>query len=249
MKNLILLIIPFLTFVSCKKDENDSVDNFENLDYFYSNSTSLKIDVGYEEGNEPFINSGFFNGVNFEFTQNNITELFAGRSRPISVFIDKQLSEMEILPAQNKQSFNKSELINLAKEYKPNSSTESQNTLYVIFVNGYYDYTGGQIPNQVIGLHMGSNVIAMFKPAINNISNSTERKHIEQKILTHEIGHALGLVDAGVSMINSHLSSTGKHCSNTDCVMYATQGGTMSGSVNEFVFGANCHNDITQYLD
>lgn len=96
---------------------------------------------------------------------------------------------------------------------------------------------------------MGSNTVAMFKPAINNITNATERKHIEQKILTHEIGHAIGLVDAGITMVSNHLSNTGKHCSNASCVMYATQGGTMSGSVNEFVFGQDCHNDVTQYLN
>lgn len=146
MKKLLLIILPVITLVSCSKgdDTNEPTTDYETLDYFYSESTSLRIDVAYEDGFEPFTNSGFYNGDNFEFTQNNLTQLFADRNRPISVIIDKSLSEMEVLPAQNKQSFNKSELINLAKQYKPTTSTASQNTLYVIFVNGYYDYTGGK---------------------------------------------------------------------------------------------------------
>lgn len=252
MKKIILLLIPLVTFYACSKNDDDDdteTPDYETLNYFYTESTLLRIDVAYEDGAEPFTNTGFSNGANFEFTQNNLTQLFAGRNKPISVAIDKNLSEMETFPAQNKQSFNKSELLNIAKQYRTTSSTATQNAMIVIFVNGYYDYVNGQVPNQVIGISLGDNAIAMFKAAINDIPLSTERKHVEQVILTHEIGHAIGLVDNGVTMITNHLSSTGKHCSNTSCVMYATQGGTMSGSVNEFVFGQNCVNDVTAFLN
>jgi hypothetical protein len=71
----------------------------------------------------------------------------------------------------------------------------------------------------VLGVSLGdSGTIAMFAPVIGDGPLS---RFVEQTTLVHELGHAVGLVDNGVEMVDDHLDvAHGHHCENPDCVMY-----------------------------
>lgn len=254
-----------LSITGCEDDNSDDTSgnpssNFENLTYFYGNANSLKIDVAYEENAEPYINNGFGGNDNFLYTKNNITNLLSGRTNSISVQVDQQLSEMTQIPAQGKTSYTNQEILALSNEYQSTQSTANQGVIFLIYLDGYYNQNGQENTN-VLGLSVGSFTVAIFKPVIaaiqgGGILGGDPKPMVEQATATHEIGHALGLVNNGVDLHSAHQDdSHGKHCSNTDCVMYWTIASTSgaaglfgsSASVNELVFGQECIDDITNF--
>ena len=99
-------VFAFIFISSCEKDGPE--DNYENLEFFYSNASALKVDVAYEPGAEPYVSGGFGSNNNFEFSLNNLNNLFAGRTNPIAVSVDMQLSDMTQIPAKGKSSFTQS---------------------------------------------------------------------------------------------------------------------------------------------
>lgn len=260
MKKLGLVsgLLVMLFFTACEKDgANPSV---ENLTYFYENATSVKIDVAYEPGAEPYVNSGFGSNANFDFTVNNIIDLLDGRDNAISVICDKQLSEMTPIPDQQKNSYKHADIREIAEAYQPLESSENQGVVFVIFLDGYFN-VGGQDQQNVLGVSIGAFTVALFKPVIaaipgGGVFGGDPKFQVEQATVVHEIGHALGLVDNGVALHTDHLDeANGKHCDNEDCVMYWANEGAggasglfgSSASVTQLVFGQECIDDITNF--
>lgn len=266
MKKILLPIffIAALSMNGCQEDDpNDNVTNqFERLDYFYENANTLKIDVAYEANAEPFINNGFGGDNNFLFSKNNISDLLAGRANAISVQIDQELNEMTAIPAQNKSSYTQQEILAISDAHQATQSTANQGVMFLVYLDGYFNLNG-QEQTQVLGVSVGSFTVAIFKPVIDAIQGGggiigggSPKYMVEQATVTHEIGHALGLVNNGVDLHSAHQDdSHGKHCDNTDCVMYweiASPAGASglfgsSSSVNDMVFGAECIADITNF--
>lgn len=253
---VLFLFVPGV--VGCTKD-NKKGDNLESLEYFYSNSSSLKIDVAYEPGAEPYVNSGFGGSNNFEFTLNNINNLFSGRSNTISVFTDMGLGDMLSIPSQNKTSFTQSEILALGEEYQTLESSEDQGVIFVLFLDGYFKFNG-QEQTDVLGVSVGSFVVAIFKPVISaipggGIIGGDPKPQVEQATVVHEVGHAVGLVDNGVVMHTDHLDGAhGKHCDNQNCVMFWANEGSSGAislfggaAVTELIFGQECIDDITNF--
>lgn len=262
MKNLTYLFFAFFLLLFACQDDKDDVNDpyvYETLEHFYTNSSVLKVEVAYEPNAQPYVSGGFGSSVNFDFTQNNLTALFAQRTRAIQVLIDKQLNQMTAIPAQNKASFTNEDIRNISDEYQVEQSSESQTVIFLVFLDGYYNLNG-QSQTSVLGVSAGSHAIAIFKPVLEAISGglgANPKYQVEQATIVHEVAHALGLVNAGVDMQVAHQDEAhGKHCTNTDCVMYWTNEGPSgasglfgSASVNELVFGQECIDDITNYLN
>lgn len=268
MKNSNFLKFPILLFIllslfiqSCSEDKPDdqNQDSYENLEFFYTNANSLRLDVAYEAGAAPYTNTGFGSNNNFEFTANNLSDLFADRGNPISVFTDLSLADMTSIPAQNKSSYSQSEIRELAEAYQPVESSENQGVIFVLFLDGYYNSNGQELTN-VLGVSVGSFVVALFKPVIaavpgGGVLGGDPKPQVEQATIVHEVGHAIGLVDNGVALHTDHLDeANGKHCDNQNCVMYwANEGaGGLSNlfggaSATELVFGQECKGDITNF--
>lgn len=264
MKNLIYTAISvLLLFASSCKEESSSDEpsnKHEDLSYFYENGSMLRVDVAYEPNAEPYINNGFGGNDNFLFTQNNLNDLLSGRSNQISVVCDLSLSEMTAIPAQNKSSFSMQDIRDLSDEYQTTQSTANQSVIFLVYVDGYFKLND-EVREDILGVSVGSFVVAIFKPVISNIQGGgvfggDPKYMVEQATVTHEVAHALGLVNNGVDLHTSHQDEAhGKHCSNSDCVMYwtvASESGASglfgsSASVNELVFGQECKDDIANF--
>jgi hypothetical protein len=79
----------------------------------------------------------------------------------------------------------------------------------------------------VLGVSIGGErLIAIFKPVIENTGNDltttpAQRAFIEETTLIHEIGHAVGLVNAGVPMVEDHEDEEHPgHDVSDECLMY-----------------------------
>lgn len=261
MKKFILFIfIPSFLF-SCKEDDDAITNKFNELDHFYQNASELFIEVVYEEGAEPYINSG--NANHWDFTDINISALFAGRNKPINVIIPKQLTQMKPILNQGKSSYTIDEIREIANNHQNIMSDEDRSVIFLLFLDGYINRDGEEKTN-VLGVSLGNFVIAVFKPVIENISGSilsNPRPSIEQATIVHEIGHAIGLVNAGVDMVEDHHDvQNGKHCTNQDCVMFwlnegasdmtsFVTSGLFGGNDTPIVFGQECLNDTRNYLN
>jgi len=108
-------------------------------------------------------------------------------------------------------------------------TSSSSTTFEVYFLNGYAAEGAG-----IIGFHInGTKIIAIFKDVVRSTGNNEPLqavpKYVEQSTLVHEMGHALGLVNNGVPMLENHQDKEhGAHCSASKCVMFWANEGTSS---------------------
>lgn len=139
--------------------------------------------------------------------------------------------------------------------------------IHVLYVDGHSDRDSEN--GIILGLAFGNQTLVMFKDTIERTCSSSsvpvlvrERlcRDAEQAILTHEIGHVIGLVDNGLEMVEDHRDPDhGAHDSDSECVMYfAYQGDALidrfrdqliGGGENTLGFDAACLADIAAVRD
>lgn len=220
MKNLLLILL--LSVISCGKLPEfklKSSKERQNVSAYYS--SNLRVNVYYEEGAEPYTDNVLTLKL-WDVFQKNLSSLFEGRSTKVTV--PKTLPEMAKMSAMNKSTWTLEEVMNLADSYKLMSATNTVD-FKILFLNGRFV----ENPN-TLGFHISNTkVMAIFKDVIRGSGTGAIPKYVEQATLIHEMGHAVGLVNNGVSMINPHQDSAhGAHCSNPDCVMYYSNEGAAS---------------------
>lgn len=287
MKQLvsIFLAVWILFNISCKsgnKDSNKSMmtlllakaaydranTNYDSLKTYYTTMTNLNVEVIYESDASPF-NATFSNPFTgntkyvWDILDDNLKEMFKNRSRSVTTSIPKTLSSMTSISSQGKTKWTISDMVSFAKQNRKTMSTETTGSFFVAFVNGYYSTDGSSQSTNVIGVNLSSTpYIFIFKQVVNSTGDNTAsgiatKVYVEQSTLVHEMGHALGLVNNGVTMTSSHQdTSNGKHCTNTTCVMYYANEGTTAlvTFLNNYIqtgstilFKSDCLNDTQQF--
>lgn len=251
---LLFILAVLIGFSSCKKDK-DAVD-FDTVDNFYKKVATIEVEVAYEPDAEPF--TTLTNGDNiWQFTQTNIEALFDGRPIDVSVTVPPNLAAMQLIPDQARDNYSAQDILNLANRYRQGSNTETGGNLWVVFLDGYFK-DGDSLRTNVLGVNItGTSVTAVFKPVVNSVGVSSQRKYVEQSSIVHELGHALGLVDTGLPTTSSHTDTDhGGHCTNEDCVMYWLNEGAVNlsdfiglGGMSQFtvIFGPECLQDTRAY--
>lgn len=248
--------------------------SFENIATYYKTMTKLELEVFYEENAVPYASS--FTVPNpqpgssstkevWTIFEDNLIELFKKRSTSVTISIPKTISSMTSIPSQGKTAWTISDVTALAKKYRKNTSTSTTSYFVALFVNGYYSSDGSTTNTGVIGINVTNTpFIVIFKQVVDSTGNSTTisgratRVYVEQSTLVHEMGHALGLVNNGVTMLDNHQdTSNGKHCTNTSCVMYYANSGTsalvtyiqtyIDTSGSTIMFKSECLNDTQSY--
>lgn len=118
-------------------------------------------------------------------------------------------------------------------------------SVYLFLADAGYEQT------DVIGLSFRNTSIVVFEKTIQSRSgglNQASRITVETGTLEHELGHLLGLVNTGSSMVTPHEDTSHKgHCSNNQCLMYYAI--ETSGLMNPFgnavpSLDQDCINDL-----
>lgn len=231
-------------------DESEEI-NEGPLDGLYSAVvTEIVIEVDYETGAEPYFGNVPTFGDLWDFLRSNLEALFSVNPRTITV--PGTLEQMEEIGAIDDDDYSQEDILALVAQHRDEGDTTERRTFYVLFLDGYFfdEDDGGRQP-LVIGISLGdTGVIAMFKPVITSISTP---RFVEQSTLAHELGHAFGLVDNGVTPSSDHEDPLSRHhCVNTDCVMFYENEGAADAAefVRQFVtssdaivFDQACLND------
>lgn len=185
---------------------------------FTHNYKKIVVEVDYEPGAEPDV--AFRDGTpTWVLFDENATALFSNTEASIETPMG--LADMERIDDQTKTDFSTSDVLDVAERYLTQQATADQLVFYVVFLDGYYQ-SGGKRQSAVLGITIAEKrVTAIFKPVVNANPNMLLREFVEQSTLIHEFGHAVGLVNNGLPMVNPHQDVThGAHCTNANCVMY-----------------------------
>lgn len=191
----------------------------------------------------------------WDIFKSNALRLYEGRGKALTV--PTELSQMEELTDVTATGFTTDDIFAIVAKHRDSPSKPPTATFYVLWLNGTYVEDGKENPG-VLGINYGgTGVIAMFKPVIESTSAGpglNVEKFSEQATLVHEFGHAVGLVNNGVTMTTMHQDTAhGAHCQNPDCIMYWTIDGT-NGMVDflkkntltaqTVLFGSECLADV-----
>ena len=143
------------------------------------------------------------------------------------------------LPTRGDMPWTLGELQSLATNNESLALASDATRLHLLFVDGEF------MIRNVIGLVVSTHAIVVFREVLDDVCsgaviNPLMRDQLcdvaEVTVLTHEMGHAIGLVNAGLPMVTDHEDpDRAKHDVDSNCVMYfAFQGsgvGDLLGSL------------------
>lgn len=224
---------------------------------YFSSVRDVGVEVAYETGAEPYTGVFAYPGSYsvWSVTYKNLADIFADRSYNVGVTVPTDLSDMTEFPDQLKTSWTIPQLLALESSYRRKSSSFSTANFFIAFVQGHLDGSPGVIGVTISGtLGLRAPAIFLFKEVIQNYNDSLSPdkvKKAEQMTVTHELSHALGLVNSGIPMYTAHQDTAhGNHCTNSLCGMYWGLSDTsvnLMNPSNPLILGQECRDDVRHY--
>ncbi|HTM43574.1 MAG TPA: hypothetical protein VL137_01390 [Polyangiaceae bacterium] len=134
----------------------------------------------------------------------------------------------QILPTRGADfAWQDSDLADVAMQYNGDPDAETL-SIHVVYVDGHYATDTGS--SKTLGISWGNLQVVIFKQTIEDgcgglglIGPLREQgcEESEFGVLTHEVGHVLGLVDNGLMMVDDHKDPMHPaHDVSTACIMY-----------------------------
>lgn len=225
------------------------------IDHLYAKTTTeLPLEIDYQVGAEPYTGT-LISADTWNLFRVNADALF---NKQKNVTVPSSLAQMESLSDISGSDFTSQQILDIATKHRGTLSTTNSTSFYVLFLNGYFN-DGKTVRQDVLGVSIGkTGVIAMFKPVIASTSVfPNTRKFVEQSTLIHEFGHAVGLVNNGVAMVEPHQDDAhGAHDSASSCVMYYANEGSSAAvefvrnlrNGDEVLFDSKCLADVAARL-
>ncbi len=177
--------------------------------------STLVFEIDAEAGAEPEGAMPTPVSEPWELLQANMNALLEGSPRELRLPDPDELGALEGVPDE---SLDADELAELADRNRDVPDTDDTAVFHILFVDHFYE-DDGERQTDVLGVSLhDSRVIAMFAPVYKRFPLS---RYVEQSTLIHEVGHAAGLVDNGVPMVDPHRDDAhGAHCDDDRCVMF-----------------------------
>lgn len=177
------------------------------------------VEVDHVEGSEP-------RGSALSLLDDRLTE--SAQKDRITVAVGSTLP--------SKARWTNNDLLALRDTHQDRHTGGDTVVTYVAYVDGEYAEEGG---SQTLGLTMGHDFVVIFKQRVESACgipdprsvDSTDprdflpciggEERIEQAVLVHEFGHAIGLVNRGIPMVKDHEDPEHeRHSNNDQSIMY-----------------------------
>lgn len=193
-----------------------SVSAAPTSDPFAPGITTVRFEIDAMDGATPIGASASAVAEPWELLRVNVEALFEGSPRAVELPQDE--GEIGPLADPGAGDYDTDALLALAEDHRDTTPSDEVALVHVLFVDGYYE-EDGERNDAVLGVSIGdTGVIAMFAPVI---GDGPLARFVEQTTIVHEFGHAGGLVDNGLDMVDDHLDAEhGHHCANDGCVMF-----------------------------
>jgi hypothetical protein len=187
----------------------------------------------------------------YELTDQTVTNLVS--------FLEQRLNKpggIEVLKnsvaSPGKATLTLDDLMALEKTNRTQFSDLGMKTLTAYFFVADGEYSGSTTDSKVLGIAYSSSAMVLFEQSIRSFTGNAGQPSLttlESTVIEHEFGHILGLVNDGTNMQTAHQDEPhGKHCNNTNCLMYYDV--ETSASVTNIFGGGipsldtNCLNDL-----
>lgn len=125
--------------------------------------------------------------------------------------------------ASGQDSYSVKDLRRLESAHRSHAVEGRTAVLYVLYLDGHSDQDTAS--GKVLGVHYATTSIAIFKESIRSSGGLPGvlfgSRDVEEAVLVHEFGHAIGLVNNGVPMVRGHEDGEHPgHSTNEQSVMY-----------------------------
>lgn len=221
MKKVIALVtIGFVLLMSCSKD--DAADPVETINPLTNKQTtgsssndllsdkkfsSMVIEVAYIQGFEPSA-AAITNFVSF---------LDSRIYKPNGISIVKRA-----IPSTGKTTFTDQEIVAIEDANRTKYNTSNQIAVWVFFTDG--KSSNDTSTAVVLGTAYRNTSMVIYEQTVHSLSDSPfepNRSLLETTVITHELGHILGLTNLGAALQSTHEDTTHpKHCNVESCLMY-----------------------------
>lgn len=214
-----------MIFTACSKDNDlqtdgssdpDRITKSENQKATGSSSNellsdktfkSMIIELAYVDGFKPSQNT----------VDNLLTFLNTRTNKPNGITI-----ETRAINTSGKSTYSNSDIIAIEDKNRTKYNTKDQIALWAFFADGAS--ANNTSSGSVLGTAYRNTSFVIFEETIQDLSNSAfepNRTVLETTVVTHEIGHLLGLTNLGSQMVDNHEDSGhAKHCNVESCLMY-----------------------------
>ena len=236
-RKLIALFITLLLFSGCEEDEN-IIDNDNGNS---ANVPSNNLAVGASA--EDLLSGDTFGKLILEIQYPKGYALPSGTLTDIENFLNKYINKpqgVQIITSEISVPANSQYSYNEIRAIEDNNRTQfnNENTMATYLFLADADYEGNSGNQKVLGVAYRNTSMALFQKTIQDLSGGIgqpSERMVTTTVLTHEIGHILGLVNVGTPMVTDHQDvDHGHHCDNDACLMFwlAETGGIVDNLLN-----------------
>ncbi len=181
-------------------------------DYLRSDTyTSVLVEIDYIAGRPP-------SGLALDALEEALVT-YLDKPDGISLLVDDEIPLSESPGAWSPQDIRA-----LEEQYRDHhrDPATGEMVLYFVYLDGHSVYDDGE--GRVLGHTLSGSSLAMFKDTILDRGGPPfVVEQVEPKVIVHELGHVLGLVDNGLPMQTDRLDHQhGKHDLDPDCLMHWT---------------------------
>ena len=220
MKKIVAILTTGLfLFVSCSKEDDSSVyivNPITNKQTLGSSSNdllsdkkfkSMVVEVVYVDGLEPSATA----------INNFVAFLGARTYKPSGITVIKRA-----ILSPGKATFSVNEIAVIEDANRTKYNTSDQIAVWCLFMDGKSVIDTST--SVILGESYRNTSFVIFEKTVQGLSDSPlepNRSLLETTVITHEVGHILGLTNLGAPMQSNHEdTSHPKHCNVASCLMY-----------------------------
>lgn len=223
MKKTVFFLLAIFLFIGCSKDsENDdqpkAIDKTANLKATGSsandilsntNFNKLAIEIAYVKNYMPSDDAitGFLNFIKARTFKNNITVTYKEQLSPNEATLT--LEKVAELEAENRTIYNDDDTL----------------SIYIYFADAPSDDDNPDEDLVTLGAVFRNTSMVIYEKTIKELAAKSAlitEAAIEESTLNHELGHLMGLVNLGSTMVHEHEDAGAEnHCNIDGCLMSA----------------------------